>query len=139
MQSSPVQAASSAQPIAPRSPNEWAALVDQQDREITQLRRQVAGHQREHTLKRPNDDADESTLFFAAKKVAIEIIQVPNSDRDGLAAEDYGEPKNARSRWLRDEADRRHESVAALGEDADRRGLRGSSLVDPWRELHARL
>ncbi len=46
----------------------------------------VAGHERIAAPKRPA--ADESTLFFDENKVPVEVIQVPNTESEGLDPED---------------------------------------------------
>ena len=48
----------------------------------------VAGHDRGSKPK-PTDGDDESTLFFDAQKVPVEVINVPNPDAVGLSAEEY--------------------------------------------------
>ena len=47
----------------------------------------VAGHERIAAPKRPVED--ESTLFFDENKVPVEIIQVANTESEGLDPEDY--------------------------------------------------
>ena len=49
----------------------------------------VASHERESQPKRPTDGADESSLFFDEQKVPVEIINVPNLEAVGLAADDF--------------------------------------------------
>jgi transposase len=48
----------------------------------------VAGHERGSKPK-PTDGDDESTLFFDAQKVPVEVVNVPNPDAVGLSAEEY--------------------------------------------------
>ena len=47
----------------------------------------VAGHERIAAPKRPVED--ESTLFFDENKVPVEVIQVANTESEGLDPEDY--------------------------------------------------
>jgi transposase len=47
----------------------------------------VASHERQR--KRRQDGADEATLFFDESSVPVEVIQVPNSETEGLDPEDY--------------------------------------------------
>ena len=49
----------------------------------------VASHERASKPNPPTDGADESTLFFDDQKVPVEVINVPNLDAVGLAADDF--------------------------------------------------
>jgi transposase len=49
----------------------------------------IASFDRASKLKRPSDGADESSLFFDEQKVPVEVINVPNPEAAGLAAEDF--------------------------------------------------
>ena len=49
----------------------------------------VAGHARASKPNQPTDGADESSLFFDEKKVPVEVINVPNLEAVGLAANDF--------------------------------------------------
>ena len=49
----------------------------------------VASHERASKPNPPTDGADESTLFFDEQKVPVEIINVPNLEAVGLAADDF--------------------------------------------------
>ena len=49
----------------------------------------IASHERESKLKRPDDGADESSLFFDDKKVPVEVINVPNPEAAGLTADEF--------------------------------------------------
>ena len=49
----------------------------------------VASHERESKPNPPTGGADESTLFFDDQKAPVEIINVPNPEAVGLAADDF--------------------------------------------------
>ena len=49
----------------------------------------VASHTRASKPNPPTDGADESTLFFDEQKVPVEVINVPNLEAVGLAADDF--------------------------------------------------
>ena len=49
----------------------------------------VASHERASKPNQPTDGADESSLFFDEKKVPVEVINVPNLEAVGLAADDF--------------------------------------------------
>jgi len=49
----------------------------------------VAAYDREHKLKKPIGETDESTLFFDDKRVPVEVIEVPNPEVSGLKPEQF--------------------------------------------------
>jgi transposase len=117
MQMPPLQSTNDAHQAQGLTPIELAELVNKQEREIVNLRRQVAwfqrqifgqkserrlpdttqpnkksliaAHEREHKSKRPADGADESTLFFDETKVPVEVIDVPNPETAGLTPDEF--------------------------------------------------
>ena len=58
------------------------------DAALPNKKTRVASHERGSKPK-PTDGDDESTLFFDAQKVPVEVINVANPDAVGLSAEEY--------------------------------------------------
>ena len=49
----------------------------------------IASHERTSKPKQATDSADESSLFFDDQKVPVEVINVPNPQAAGLAADEF--------------------------------------------------
>ena len=59
------------------------------DKPMPGKKSRVEGHERQTKPKHPNNQADESSLFFDEAIVPVEVVQLPAPEAAGLGADDY--------------------------------------------------